>query len=937
MRKPPNERERLARLRALNVLDASLDQPLQAVVDLASLVSGCSIAYISFVEENRQIVRAATGLATPHDIPRESAICNDTILGADPLIIPDLTLDPRMCDTTICKAPHNARLYAGFPLITKDRLIIGTLCICDPSPNKPLAPQLLTTLEYLSQHVVAQLELHNKLSAVQRTISSLEDSEQRFRQIADASPVLLWISDQAGNRTLSNKAWCDFTGLTQEESLAECWREAVHPSDRTVYLAKWTEIARGHNKFQHEYRLRHISGTYRWVMEQAIPLFSSAGRLEGYVSSCLDLSLRSSDELQYQHNEARFRAVSEAAPLGIVVTDSNGNCVYSNHRFQDISGLTIEECLGSGWLRRIHPEDFAGISHAWARANQTACSFEHTLRYERPDGSISWCSLKAAAINATDTVSGWVSTIEDITSKRQAEEELISAKQAAEAAMHAKSQFLANMSHEIRTPLTAIIGFADALREEASLEPPHRHCLDVILNNGRHLLNIINQILDLSKIDAGALSIEHTSFSLIDLLEEVRLMFAPTAAEKSLAFEINYEWPLPRTITTDPLRFKQILINLIGNAIKFTATGGVTVSVSWDNPTQQVKCTISDTGIGLTESQVTNLFTPFYQANESTTRTFGGTGLGLSISQRLVKTLGGSIEVNSQPGAGSRFSFSVECHGVDGEQALQREAAETRHPRAPRSTEIPQLRGSVLFADDALDNRRLVEHLLRKTGAEITLVENGLEAATIALARPFDLILMDVQMPLVDGLTATRQIRAAGITTPVIAVSAGAMTSDVERALDAGCTLHLSKPFDRSNFYQVLSRYLHHTSAVASSTSQPETLHSTVADDDQEMRELILEFVRGLPDRVVAIRQKALSGDTADLAALAHKLKGSAGMYGYAPLAAAAGGLEQAAKRNDTASIDRLCSELDQVLEKVLRGVSASEAPARAGSHQPEA
>jgi PAS domain S-box-containing protein len=937
MRKPPNERERLTRLRALNVLDPGLNQPLQSVVELAARLSGCRIAYISFVEDQRQIVRAVTGLMTALDIPRETSMCNETILAAEPLIIPDLTCDPHLHNMAISQAPYHARLYAGFPLITKDRLIIGTLCICDPSPCKELATELITTLEHLARHVVSQLELHNKLSAVQRTISSLEDSEQRFRRIADASPVLLWISDQAGNRTLSNKAWCDFTGLTQEESLAECWRQAVHPSDRAVYLAKWNEIARGHKKFQHEYRLRHVSGTYRWVMEQAIPLFSSAGRLEGYVSSCVDLSLRSSDELQYQHNEARFRAVSEAAPLGIVVTDSNGNCVYSNHRFQDISGLTIEECLGSGWLRRIHPHDFQGISDAWAHANQTASSFEHTLRYERPDGTISWCSLKAAAINATDTVSGWVSTIEDITSKRQAEEELLAAKQAAEAAMHAKSQFLANMSHEIRTPLTAIIGFADALREEASLEPPHRHCLDVILNNGRHLLNIINQILDLSKIDAGALSIEHASFSLIDLLEEVRLMFAPTAAEKSLAFEINYEWPLPRMITTDPLRFKQIFINLVGNAIKFTATGGVTVSVSWDNATQHIKCTISDTGIGLTESQVANLFTPFYQANESTTRTFGGTGLGLSISHRLIKALGGSIEVISRPGTGSQFSFSIECRGVDSEQGLQREANEKPHSRERRSTEIPQLSGCVLFADDALDNRRLVEHLLRKTGAEITLVENGLEAATIALARPFDLILMDVQMPLVDGLTATRRIRAAGITTPVIAVSAGAMTSDVERALDAGCTLHLSKPFDRSDFYQVLSRYLHHNSAVASPTSQPETLRSTVADDDQEMRELILEFVRGLPDRIEAIRQKALSGDTAALAALAHKLKGSAGMYGYAPLAAAAGGLEQAAKRNDAASIEQLCSELAQVLEKVLRGVSASETPARSDSHQPEA
>jgi PAS domain S-box-containing protein len=476
-----------------------------------------------------------------------------------------------------------------------------------------------------------------------------------------------------------------------------------------VYQAKWNECARSHSKFQHEYRLRHTSGTYRWVLEQAIPLFSSNARLEAYVSSCVDLSLRSSDELQYQHNEARFRAVSEAAPLGIVVTDSNGNCIYSNHRFQAIS-------LGSGWIRAVHSQDKPTIQLAWEEANRTAQAFERVIRYQRADGSISWCNLKTAAINATDTVSGWVSTIEDITAKREAEEQLIKAKQDAEAAMHSKSQFLANMSHEIRTPLTAIIGFTDALRQDGALQAAHNHCLDVVLNNGRHLLGIINQILDLSKIDAGALTIEPRGLNLIELIEELRSMFAPTIQEKSLQFEVNYNLPLPRQITTDPLRLKQVLINLLGNAIKFTSRGSVSLCISWHQDSQQLRFEISDTGIGMSEEQIANLFTPFYQANGSINRLYGGTGLGLSISQRLVRALGGAIEVKSLPEKGSTFSFSIRsCHASTDSLMETQPIISPPKDKPSKAAELC-FRGTILFADDALDNRRLVELLLKRTG-----------------------------------------------------------------------------------------------------------------------------------------------------------------------------------------------------------------------------
>jgi len=574
---------------SLDVLDPKLTEILRSIVELATQLTGCKAAWISLVIGQEEIIRATSGFPTAGVPDALSKLTKNVLAGAN-FTATDLLCDTLFQQSNSQPSPVEFRFYAGVPLCLPTGCVAGSLSVVDTEPRSPISTTLTATLTNLAKYATSQIELESKLCEVSSALASLEDSEVRFQKIADASPVLMWISDEAGNRTLSNKAWCDFTGMSQNESLAECWRISLHPSDTEVYKSKWKEVAKQQIRFQHEYRLRHVSGTYRWVMEQAMPLFSSTGRLEAYVSSCVDLSLRNSNELQYQHNEARFRAISEAAPLGIVVTDSHGNCIYSNQRFQTISGLSMECCLGSGWLRPIHPNDFPGISDAWAQANKTAQGFDHTLRYQRPDGSVAWCSLKAAAINTTDTVSGWVSTIEDITAKRQAENELIAAKQAAETAMHAKSQFLANMSHEIRTPLTAIIGFADVLLEETALAQPQRHCIDVILNNGRHLLSIINQILDLAKIDAGVLSIERAQCAPIELLDELRLMFTPLAAEKQLLFDIRYEWPLPQIITSDPLRLKQVLINLIGNAIKFTSQGQVTVCVSWDQSARQMHC-----------------------------------------------------------------------------------------------------------------------------------------------------------------------------------------------------------------------------------------------------------------------------------------------------------------------------------------------------------
>ena len=913
MRVPPNERDRLQKLKALRIIDTEPEALFDGIARLAGELCQCPIVFLSLIDGDRQWFKSRIGFALD-SAPREESFCAETILGSTPFVIADISKDPRFASHPLVHGAPCARFYAGAPIITKDNFAIGSLCVLHTAPHH-LSPEQLTSLATLAEQAARHIETRAELRVFQAKVNALGESERRFRTIADASPMLLWISDEAGNRTFFNQAWCEFTGLSREDSIADHWMKSIHPDDREVYNKRWDETSHQKIRFQQEFRLRHCSGTYRWVLEQAMPMFSSSGRLEGYVSSCVDLSSRMTDELQYQNNEARFRAISEAAPLGIFVTDSDGNYIYTNIQFQKITGQTAEQSFGSGWQRALADEDRERVAASWYAATRTAKPFEEVYRFLRPDGGIAWASVKAAAINSTDTVSGWVGTVEDITARLKADAELVEAKQSAEAATHAKGQFLANMSHEIRTPLTAIIGFAEALRDERKHSPDELHSLDVIVSNGRHLLDIINGILDLSKIDAGALTIERTSFNLVEMIEEIRMMFTPRIAEKALSFSVKYEWPLPSHLITDPLRLKQVLINLLSNAIKFTDHGWIELVVRFDQATRHVSFTITDSGIGIAPEQIERLFKPFSQANESITRQFGGTGLGLTISSHLVRALGGEIEVTSEPGKGSTFAFCVTpdldtsprfIHEIPGDEPVARKT----------TSEQPTLAGRVLFADDALDNRRLVDHLLRKAGINPVLVEDGQQAITAALAQNFDLILLDVQMPHVDGLTAARTLRQAGIRTPIVSLSAGAFTSDVLKAIEAGCSMHLAKPFTRESFFDMLKRFLQPEEESSSNTN---IVVSTKLSDDAEMNQLLLDFIDSVGPRVNDLVKVCADRDWAAIEARAHKLRGSAGLYGYAELSGVAERIETAAKQR-TEDLGSLTTELRALCDRIVAG-----------------
>ena len=606
-----------------------------------------------------------------------------------------------------------------------------------------------------------------------------------------------------------SKRFLELTGLEREAAQRDPLTAfaCVHPDDYDAWVRLNAEVFASKQPFFGQTRII-VNGEIRWITAESIPrdLPDGATVWEGVLSDVTD-RVRMEDNLR--QSEARFRELFAHVPVAYQSLDEAGRFLDVNDELCALLGYEREALQGRRFGDFFSPETADQFPVRFERFKcHGATSAELSL--VRRDGTPLTVLLEGRIQHGVDgRFLRTHCTLHNITERKDHERQLEQARDAAEAATRAKSQFLANMSHEIRTPMNGIIGMAQlALR--TALDEQQRNYVQKIATSATALLGILNDILDFSKIEANHLPIEQAEFDLRQVIDQVIHLVEIMAQDKCLTLSVDVAPDLGRCFVGDSLRLTQVLTNLLGNAVKFTAAG--TVSLSVQQPAAgRLRFAVRDTGIGMTDAQRQRLFQPFAQADSSTTRQFGGTGLGLAISQRLVELMGGTIEVTSAPGQGSCFSFEIAAPGcVAPDVALVADKAGSVAPEdGGGPTRLTELAGRhLLLVEDHAINREIVLGLLAGSGLVIEVAENGQQAVARCQQRSFDLILMDIQMPVMDGLEASRRIRDVDPEVPIIALTANAFPEDIANTRAAGMNAHLSKPISLDQLQAVLRQYL---------------------------------------------------------------------------------------------------------------------------------
>lgn len=501
---------------------------------------------------------------------------------------------------------------------------------------------------------------------------------------------------------------------------------------------------------------------------------------------------------------------------------------------------------------------------------------------------------------------------------RLVNEDMTNAYREAEAATESKSEFLATMSHEIRTPLTAIIGFAETTLFSDQTMEQRLGSINTIIRSGKHLLQLVNDILDLSKVEANKLEIEYSTVSPFELLAEIERMERPAAESKGLDFAFNYIFPLPSEVSIDQFRVKQILLNLCSNAIKFTDNGHVLVNVS-SAENNQFFFEVIDSGIGISKEQKDYIFHAYHQADSSITRKFGGTGLGLSLSKVLAEHMEGRLSVKSELGRGSTFLFELPYKETKNTKKIFNinEISKFKTKATIDSGGVVYC-GEVLLAEDNKDNQNLMSVLLKRMGLEVSIVENGKEAVEAIASKRFDVVFMDMRMPVMGGVEAVQLIRQQECHVPIIAVTANAMLEDKEVCLTAGCNDFLTKPIDAVMLQNTLRKYL---KTKSTETKQLEVVVSSLLEHDPGMIRLVKRFVNGLPDTMKEIKSLIENEDWNELTEALHKLKGTSANFGFDLLSAIASRMEFQVINTNKNELLKLFISLTTHYQEILLGL----------------
>jgi len=633
--------------------------------------------------------------------------------------------------------------------------------------------------------------------------NELKDSEQKYRELAVQLPQAVFELDALGNVVFINPLGCQLLGYTPEDLSAGLNIRHVVVQEERELVNNDINLALEGKPQVREYRLQKKDGSTFPAIAYSIPIVKG-GQAVGLRGIFLDISERKQTEQLLKESENKFRGLAEKSPVGVYIVQ-DWKFKYVNPRLAGILGYNVEEMtLKMGPKDIILPDDWPNVEEEFQKKLAGGIeSLYYEIRGLTKKGDL--VNIEAfGTLTIFESRPAVVGTILDITERKHIEDDLLRAKEAAEAAAKAKSDFLANMSHEIRTPMNAVIGMTSLILE-TNLSQEQRDYLETIKNSGQALLAIINDILDFSRIEKGKIELECQPLRIQSSIEEALNIISSQAREKGLKLHYSVEGPIPETMASDASRIRQVLVNLLSNAVKFTEKGEIEVKASaselLDNA-YEISFSVSDTGIGMSQETIGMLFQPFSQADASTSRKYGGTGLGLAISKRLVELMDGRIWVETEEGKGSTFHFTIRASSsVDLPDRELPALVRQDKPKAAKDLRI-------LLAEDNPVNQRMAVLMLKKLGYKADSVANGREVLQALERQSYDLILMDVQMPGMDGMEATKEIRRLWPSggPRILALTAHTIAGDKEKCLEAGMDDYLCKPINLEDLKAALNR-----------------------------------------------------------------------------------------------------------------------------------
>jgi PAS domain S-box-containing protein len=938
---PPDEAERVRALHGHNVLDTLPEQAFDDLTALAAQICQVPIALISLVDTHRQWFKSKIGLLVD-ETPRDVAFCAHAVLQREVYMVNDTLVDERFATNPLVTDDPHIRFYAGAPLVDREGHALGTLCVIDRVPRE-LTPEQREALMILSRQVMSQIELRTGVAALEETIAErervearLRESEERYRYLVDNARDIIYRTDREGRFIFFNEAALRVMKYPVEELHLRRFTDLIRSDCRAAAERFYgVQMARGEQNSYYEFPALPGDGSELWL-GQNVQLIIEEGEVRGFQAVARDITDRKRMEEALRESEERFRTAFGSAPIGMALVAIDGRWLQVNGALCEIVGYNAEELLGMNFQSITYREDLnIDLDYTRRMIAGELRAYQMEKRYIHGDGHLVWVLLSVSMVRGRGGVPLYfISQIQDISERKKIEGELAVARDAALESARLKTEFLANMSHEIRTPMNGIIGMTGLLLD-TDLDGEQREYTATIEGCARDLLTIINDILDISKIEAGKIAFEEVDLDLRSIAEGSVALFSDRARAKGVQLVSIIYSDVPPILRGDPVRIRQVLINLLGNAVKFTEDGEVVVRVKreWEEEAHvMIRIEVSDTGIGITSEEAGKLFEPFVQADSSTTRKYGGTGLGLAIARQLVELMGGEMGVESEPGRGSTFWFTIRLARPAGLARIEEREMEMRRPVGTHEVPAVESPLRILIAEDNAINQLVTLKQLAKLGYTADVVENGFEVLEAVSRAHYDLILMDCQMPGLDGFQTSREIRMreeGGQHVRIVALTASAMQGTREQCTEAGMDGYITKPVTIAELEDVVA------STRPMQAGSEETLPDAILDPaviaslrslspagtPGILGELIDLFMRDTPLRMKELKHAVDMGEVAEIERVSHKLKGGSSILGAERLARVFAMIEEQGHAGSMNGVDEMLSRAERELVHVLEAL----------------